>query len=203
MLRNSFYVTLFTVITILNLNLSVDCQCQNFYTINLGDSCDNIAAAFRTTTSTLQLLNPSLNCASTLNTGTQICVPYVNNNIISTTSSSPIINTATCVTNIFYTIFSGDICDNIAGAFNTNIATLLQLNPGLNCGALNVGQRICVPSSSSSGGTFQPIQTVCANNVYTVFSGDTCDNIAGAFRTTTAFLLQLNPGIYRIKFQGI
>ena len=177
----------------LNITRSVQGQCQNFYTINAGDICDNIAAAFRTTTSTLQLLNPSLNCAFSLPAGTQICVPFVNNNIISTTAS-PIINAATCATNNFYTIFSGDICDNIAGAFKTTTATLLQLNPGLNCAALSVGQRICVPSVSSSSG-FQPIQTVCANNVYTVFSGDTCDNIAGAFRTTTALLVQLNPGM--------
>ena len=171
-------------------------QCQNFYTINAADTCDNIAAAFRTTTSDLQLLNPSLNCASSppiTPAGSQICVPYVNNNIMSTTSVSPVVVAATCATNNFYTIFSGDLCDNIAGAFKTTTQNLLQLNPGLNCAALTVGQRICVPSSAAGANGFQPIQTVCTN-FYTVFSGDTCDNIAGAFRTTTAFLIQLNTG---------
>jgi peptidoglycan DL-endopeptidase LytF len=187
-------ISLLIIVSIFNTKYaSVQGQCQNFYTINTADTCDNIAAAFRTTTSNLQLLNPSLNCANLppITAGSQICVPYVNNNIMSTTSVSPV--SATCTTNTFYTIFSGDICDNIAGAFKTTTQNLLQLNPGLNCAALTVGQRICVPSSASSNG-FQPIQTVCGNNFYTVFSGDTCDNIAGAFRTTSALLIQLNPG---------
>ena len=157
-------------------------QCQNVYTINSGDSCSNIAGAFRTTVAILQSLNPSLNCASPA-TGQQICVPYVNNNIV---TPSP---TTTCSN--FYTVFSGDTCDNIAGAFRTTTANLLTLNPGLNCQSLSIGQRLCVPAVNNNN--ISP-QVVCAN-FYTIFSGDTCDNIAGAFRTTTAFLLQLNPGI--------
>ena len=159
-------------------------QCQNVYTIFSGDTCVNIANAFRTTTTTIQLLNPTLNCAS-LVAGQRICVPYVNNNIVTPSPN-------TCSN--FYTIFSGDTCNNIAGAFRTTTANLQALNPGLNCQSLSIGQRICVPTVNNN---ITP-QVVCAN-FYTIFSGDTCNNIAGAFRTTTANLVTLNPGKKKIK----
>ena len=73
----------------------------------------------------------------------------------------------------------------------------LFLIKGLNCAGLIVGQRLCVPSVSNNNNNnnVNPSQTTCSTgNFYTVFSGDTCDNIAGAFRTTSQFLIQLNPG---------
>ena len=73
--------------------------------------------------------------------------------------------------------------------------TILILFVGLNCAALTVGQRLCVPSVNNNNNVNPFVATCSTGNFYTVFSGDTCDNIAGAFRTTTTFLIQLNPGI--------
>jgi hypothetical protein len=67
---------------------------------------------------------------------------------------------------------------------------------GLNCASLPIGQRICVPSVNNNNNQFttaSPFPSNC-QNFYTIFSGDTCTNIAGAFRTTIAGLQQLNPG---------
>ena len=65
---------------------------------------------------------------------------------------------------------------------------------GLNCASLQIGQRICVPIVNNNVVT--PTPGVTCSNFYTIFQGDTCDNIAGAFRTSIAGLQQLNPGYY-------
>lgn len=158
--------------------------CTSYYTVFSGDSCDNIAAAYRITTSTLLLLNSGLNCQNLL-AGTRLCV--------SSSSGSTIINTVTCSN--YYTIFSGDSCDNIAAAFRISTAYLLTLNPTLNCAALIPGTRICVPLVAPTTTTTTVINTVTCSNYYTIFSGDTCDNIAAAYRITTSYLISLNPTI--------
>ena len=114
--------------------------------------------------------------------GQRICVPFVNNNVITTASPS------TCSTGNSYVIASFDSCTSIGTTFGTTATIIQQLNPTLNCFSLPLplNQRICVPNSNN-------VQLTCSN-FYTIFSGDTCANIAGAFRTTIAGLQQLNPG---------
>ena len=120
--------------------------------------------------------------------GQRICVPYVNNNIV--TTATP----ASCSTGNFYFVASTDSCTSISSIFSITTANLQLLNPSLNCLALPVGQRICVPFLN----TVTSSPTTCPN-FYTIFSGDTCTNIAGAFQTTIAGLQQLNPGnFYKI-----
>ena len=71
--------------------------------------------------------------------------------------------------------------------------TNVFLIKALNCVTLPIGQRICVPSVNNN---VAPSPTTCSTGFfYTIFSGDTCANIAGAFRTTVAGLQQLNPSI--------
>ena len=129
-------------------------------------------------------IKKGLNCASLFNQiGQRICVPAVNNNIA--TTASP----ATCSTNNFYFVQSTDSCNSISAIFSITTANLQSLNPGLNCLTLPFGQRICVPSLNN---VVTPAPINCPNT-YTIFSGDSCANIAGAFRTTIAGLQQLNP----------
>lgn len=133
----------------------------NFYTIAAGDTCDNIASGFRTTTSSLILLNPGLNCAA-LSIGQRICVPSINNNIIAPVCSN------------FYTIAAGDTCENIAFSFRINVPALLVLNPGLNCLTLQVTQRICVPNINTNivpaPINVNPTPVGC-QNTYTILPG--------------------------------
>ena len=70
---------------------------------------------------------------------------------------------------------------------------------GLNCANIiaSIGQRICVPAVNNNIATTASPGTNCVN-FYTIFSGDTCDNIAGAFRTTVTGLQQLNPSVYLV-----
>ena len=59
---------------------------------------------------------------------------------------------------------------------------------------MQVGQRLCVPNVNTN--LILPVPIVptatCTSNFYTIFSGDTCTNIAAAFRTTVANLQQVN-----------
>ena len=183
------------------------------YTVFSGDNCQNIISAYKTTLDVLtqvnkfkfgilhfklgtnihfKKLNPGLNC-NNLQVGQKLCVPSVNNN--NNNGFIPIVTPSTTTCTNFYTVFSGDSCQNIAGAFKTTIDGLQSLNPSLNCASLQVGSRICVPTvNSNSGGSFIPIVSPCSN-FYTVFSGDSCQNIAGAFRTTINNLQVLNPSL--------
>ncbi|KAJ3322083.1 hypothetical protein HDU76_013956, partial [Blyttiomyces sp. JEL0837] len=46
-----------------------------------------------------------------------------------------------------YTVGSLDSCDSIAQAANTTVKNIVELNPGLNCYYLTLGQTICMPST--------------------------------------------------------
>lgn len=89
----------------------------------------------------------------------------------------------------FYTVFSGDTCDNIAVANRISVTSLLDLNPGLNCQNLRVGQIICVPAATNN------VNPVTCQNTYTIRAGDTCPNIAVAFGIFFATLTSLNPSL--------
>ncbi len=138
-----------------------------------------------------KLLKKGLNCAA-LPIGSRICVPSVNNNNIINPQSA-------CNTGFFYTIFSGDTCANIAGAFRITVAGLQQLNPSLNCASLPVGQRICVPRIGGLLKNSQPVPSVFVpspngcSNFFGTNTGDTCASIADILKTSVDALLKANP----------
>ena len=91
----------------------------------------------------------------------------MNNNIV--TTASPV---STCSTNNFYFVQSTDTCSSISAFFGLTTANLQFLNPGLNCLALPIGQRICVPAINNNVVTTASPATACStNNFYTIFSG--------------------------------
>ena len=72
-----------------------------------------------------------------------------------------------------------------------------QLNPSLNCNNLQSGLRICVPSVNNNNNVTpypnpNPVPFTCTSGTYTVFSGDNCQNIISAYKTTLAILQQVN-----------
>ncbi|KAK0448542.1 hypothetical protein EV421DRAFT_1782932 [Armillaria borealis] len=44
-------------------------------------------------------------------------------------------------------VVSGDTCSAIAAQGGINVSQLQSANPSINCNALFVGQRVCVPSN--------------------------------------------------------
>ncbi|KAL9936299.1 hypothetical protein V8E36_005141 [Tilletia maclaganii] len=83
-----------------------------------------------------------------------------------------------------YTVASGDNCDSICQKNNVPRSQLTQLNSGLNCGGLQVGQKLCLHSKEYD-----------CTTTYTVASGDTCYSIATAKKISTQQLQDDNPGI--------
>lgn len=92
----------------------------------------------------------------------------------------------------YHTVVSGDICWDIAGKYGISLDSLQTLNPGLNCGALQIGQRICVAGGSSGGSNGG--SGSCASQ-HTVTSGQYCYLIASNYGLTLDSFIALNPGI--------
>jgi len=101
--------------------------------VKSGDTCQKIADAASMAVTTLQALNPGLDCTN-LFTGQVLC--------LSGTPQPP----ARCQCTSSHIVKAGDTCDSIANAASTAVSTLKANNPGLNCAALVVGANLCTDS---------------------------------------------------------
>jgi LysM repeat protein len=82
-----------------------------------------------------------------------------------------------------YTIQAGDTFSSIASEFNTTVAAIEAVNPGVNPDDLQIGQVINIPGSPTVGGT------------YTIQAGDTFSSIAAEIGTSVEALEAVNPGV--------
>ncbi|KAI0299786.1 hypothetical protein BC826DRAFT_993312 [Russula brevipes] len=98
--------------------------------VKSGDTCQKIADANSMAVTTLQALNPGLDCTN-LFTGEVLC--------LSGTPQPP----PRCLCSSSHIVKAGDTCDSIANAASIAVTTLVANNPGLNCAALVVGQNLC------------------------------------------------------------
>lgn len=96
----------------------------------------------------------------------------------------------------FYIIQSGDTLNEIAQEYNTTVENILRLNENLDPINLEVGQRICVISS-----TIQPVSCPIGSIPYNIQSGDTLGAIAARFDTTIESILATNPDIEPTNLQ--
>ena len=71
-----------------------------------------------------------------------------------------------------YQVRAGDTCSSLAGASSNY---LYQLNPGINCNNLQIGQFICLPYGSNYA-TMNGYYSGCQN--YRIREGDTCSALA-------------------------
>ncbi|GIC84370.1 uncharacterized protein Aud_000186 [Aspergillus udagawae] len=130
--------------------------CQQFYTIQSGDSCSSVETEFGITFAQLYEWNPSIgsNC-ETLWLGSAYCVkgPASSSTSTTTTSSGPSSPTQTGVAsncNAWYTVPDGGSCAAIETQYGITFAQLYQWNPaiGSNCQYLLIGYAVCVGVSS-------------------------------------------------------
>ncbi|KAJ7879366.1 glycoside hydrolase superfamily [Mycena leptocephala] len=81
-------------------------------------------------------------------------------------------------------VASGNTCDSIRIAAKITLAQLMSFNPGLNCAALQLGQKLCVSSGTIPGQPQKNPDGSCS--VYTIISGDSCSALASRFSITIA-----------------
>lgn len=143
-----------------------------FYTIVAGDTLFGIAVRFNTSVNAILQANPGID-PNRLFVGQRICIPTV------PPPQCP---------GFYYTVVSGDTLNSIAFRFNTNVAAILQVNPGLNPNFIVIGQRICIPGT-------QPQPPRCPGFEYTIVAGDTLFALAARFNTTVDAILRVNPGL--------
>lgn len=99
----------------------------------------------------------------------------------------------------YYQIKSGDTCYQLALSRGCPLESFLQLNPGINCNNLQIGQIVCL----SSGVVIYPVNPTTAFPIsygtcysyYTIKAGDLCYDIANRYGIQLYFLYTYNPGI--------
>lgn len=159
-------------------NVAQQCPQGSFaYTIRPGDTLFLLAQRFNTTVAAIQRLNPGID-PNRLQIGQVICIP----------GAMP---PTTCPQGSFpYTIRSGDTLFLLAQRFNTTVAAIMQINPGINPNRLMIGQTICIP------GAMPPPLPPCPNGFYyTIRAGDTLFLLAQRFGVTVQAIINANPGI--------
>ncbi|EPQ26293.1 uncharacterized protein PFL1_06228 [Pseudozyma flocculosa PF-1] len=161
-----------------------ECAWSYRYTVQLGDSCSQIAADHSISLANLELYNPDTSCSS-LSVGSVICVgnPYGQPTPIEPPETMP----ENCKES--YTVKTGDYCYQIATDHGLSVDELQALNPTLDCALLAIGAQVCVVPSVKP-----PSSTDCIT-YDTVKLGDSCNAIAQRNQITDFYLLKLNPDV--------
>jgi LysM repeat protein len=96
----------------------------------------------------------------------------------------------TCPTGSFaYTIKPGDTLFQLAKTYNTTVAAILAINPGIDPNNLQIGQVICIPRA-------MPPTPPCPNGfLYTIKPGDTLFKLSQQFGVSVDAIIRANPGI--------
>ncbi len=168
------------------------CPAGSFaYTIKAGDTYFALANRFGTTVAAIEALNPGIN-PNNLQVGMPICIPGAPRQ--ETTAS-----TRQCPAGSFaHVVQAGDTFFNLAQRYNTTVAAIQALNPGVNPNNLQIGQIICIPQATPTTmpPTTMPPKTCPAGSfAYTIRAGDTFFTLANRFGTTIAAIQALNPGV--------
>lgn len=166
------------------------------YTVVAGDTLLSIATRFGTTPEAIAQLN-SLADPNALTLGQKLQIPGAasaaaggTTGAATTTGGTTSTGAATTTGSTTYTVQSGDTLGVIARRFGTTIAELVRLNNLANPDALQVGQKLVVPGSSSGGAVSIP--TAGQGKSYTVQRGDTLLSIARRFGLTVKQLQDAN-----------
>lgn len=135
----------------------------DIYTVQSGDTLSGIALRFGTTVSSLAKIN-GISDPDVIYPGQVLRL-----------SGSPVSGQT------IYTVKTGDTLSKIAADFGTSYQTLAQLNGILNPDLIYPGQKLSIPSGSSTSISY-----------YTIRPGDTLSGIALRFGTTVSRLQSLN-----------
>lgn len=156
------------------------------YIVRSGDTGSAIADRFSATLDELRSWNPNVNLDS-IHPGDSI---FIRSSAGASAAGS---GGANVIVRGLYTVRSGDTLSHIAVEFDTNLATLLDLNPGLRAETIQPGQEVVVPWSGTSSAPAADSTTSGDSRRHVVASGDTISGIAERYQVTVLQLRQLNP----------
>jgi len=103
-------------------------QCIEKYNVTEGGNCTSIAQQAGVNQSTIQSLNPGVNCSGPLSTSDLVCTrQYLPKCTLNATATN-------------------QTCDGLAGNWNISSSDFVQYNDNVNgtCGNLTIGQPYCV-----------------------------------------------------------
>ncbi len=87
-----------------------------------------------------------------------------------------------------YTIKSGDTLFQLARKYNTTVAAIIAINPGIDPNNLKIGQVICIPKAA-------PTPSCPNGTLYTIKCGDTLFELSKKFNVSVEAIIKANPGI--------
>ena len=182
------FIQLFAIVLVLAASLVTTTMaragslpCGGNVTVTSGDTLRKIADRCYTTVSALQLAN-ALNNPNLIYVGQVLVMPGA-------------LLKGNGVTDI-YIVKRGDTLKTLAADFNTTIAGLLSLNPGIaNPDLIYEGQRLNIPVAGSIPPTPQPN----GSQVYTIQRGDTMKKIADRLGISLEGLIKANPQVVNIN----
>ncbi len=102
---------------------------------------------------------------------------------------------------VWHTIAKGEVLSNIAAKYNTTVAKIKALNPGINVDRIREGQRIKVYGAAEATTTAvtkksEEKKEAPAGEVWhTIAKGEVLSKVASKYGTTLAKIKSLNPGI--------
>lgn len=149
--------------------VSEECPGQ-FYMIKAGDTIYRLARRYGFSVDEILKANPGLD-PDRLFIGQKICLPK---KVIEECPGQ------------LYTIKAGDNFYKLAQKFEVSVDAIQAANPGVNPNALQIGQKVCVPSSTVK----------CPDGeVYVIKPGDNLYKLAKKYNISLEELLKLNPQI--------
>ena len=189
---------------------------NTYYRVKSGDTASAIASTHGTTIAKIATWNnikninliyvsQNLIVAQTTKTVT-VPVSARTRHTRTASKTSTATKTITTMTNITYTVKSGDTLSGIASKYNTTARTIASKNNIKNMNLINVGQKlivgtttktVTVPVSARTRHTNTTSKTSTAtktttNVTYTVKSGDTLSGIASNYNTTARAIASKN-----------
>ncbi|QIW94574.1 hypothetical protein AMS68_000092 [Peltaster fructicola] len=145
-------------------------RCGDYYKVNYGDTCQNIALNQTVALNIFYGMNPSIDSkCSNLQLGVYYCVEptqdwntTASSTIATAPTTTPSGTTADCYE--YYTIQSGDYCGKVESMFGITMVQLSYWNPSLNadCGNLALGEAYCVNGENQPPQGTQAAQTSAA-----------------------------------------
>lgn len=195
-----------------------DANCDRYYKVESGDSCDVVASKNGITVAQLKSWNTEINdSCSNLWLDYYICTHVPGTTVPPTTTTagpseptvSPIMPGADSNCDRYYKVQSGDSCDVVASKNGITVAQLKSWNTEINaaCSNLWLDYYVCtrvpgatVPTTTTAPPTPSnspqlPGAVSNCNKWHKIASGDTCDTVAAKNQITVAMLRSYNTQI--------